>query len=82
MNKILVTIYVVSIDKEFDLFIPIGKKVSDIIDLIQDSVVDLSNGNYQKKKDALLYNSAGFIININNIVKYAGLKNGCKLCLV
>ena len=29
MNKILVTIYVVSIDEEYDLLLPIGKKIKD-----------------------------------------------------
>lgn len=82
MNKILVTIYVVSIDEEYDLLLPIGKKIKDIIGPIQDSIVDLSNGNFQKKDNILLYTSEGLIVNQNNIVKYSGLKNGCKLCAI
>lgn len=82
MNKILVTLYVVSIDEEFDIFLPIGKKISDLLNIIQDSIVDLSNDNYIKKDNVLLYTSNGLIVNPNNIVKYSGLKNGCKICLL
>ena len=82
MDKILVTIYVASIDREFDLLLPISKNVSDILEYIQDSIVELSDGNYEKKKTAYLYNSDGLIINSNNIVKYSGIKNGSKLCLL
>ncbi len=82
MNKILVTIYVVSTEEEYDLLLPIGKKLKDIIDAIQDSIVDLSNGNFIKKDKVVLYTKDGLIVNQNNVVKYSGLRNGCKLCLI
>lgn len=81
MNKILVTIYVVSLNEEFDLFLPIGLKTSEAIDIIQDSLYELSNNNYQKKETADLYTADGRVINKNNIVKLSGLKNGSKLLL-
>lgn len=82
MNKILVTIYIISIDESYDLFLPVNKKVIELLNLIQDSLIDLSNGNYQKKENILLYNEDGLIINPNNYVKYSGLKNGSKLLIV
>ena len=54
MDKILVTIYVLSIEQEFDVFLPIGETVSNVLDLIQDSLVDLSNNNYMKKENVFL----------------------------
>lgn len=82
MKKILVTIYVIYLDKEYDLLLPIGKKVEDVLDYIQDSLVDLSNSNYQKKDQVLLYLDNGLIINPNNVIKYSGLRNGSKICLI
>lgn len=82
MDKILVTIYVLSIEQEFDVFLPIGETVSNVLDLIQDSLVDLSNNNYMKKENVFLYDNEGNIINPNNIIKYSGLKNGEKVCLM
>lgn len=82
MNKILITVYIVSIDEYYDLFLPINKRIADLFDLIQDSLIDLSNGNYQKKESILLYDADGLIINPNNYVKYSGLKNGSKVSIV
>ena len=82
MDKILVTIYVLSIEQEFDVFLPIGETVSNVLDLIQDSLVDLSNNNYIKKENVFLYDNEGNIINPNNIIKYSGLKNCEKVCLM
>lgn len=82
MNKILVTIYIISVDKHYDLLLPINKKVGELFNSIQDSLVDLSNGNYQKKENILLYDTNGLIINPNNYVKYSGLKNGSKIIIV
>lgn len=82
MDKILVTIYVPSIDKEYDLFIPIKFQISEVLNSIQDSIVDLSNGAYKKKDKVFLYNSLGFAINPKNNVRNSGITNGEKLCLI
>ena len=82
MNKILVTIYVPYLDEEYDLLLPIGKKLEEVLDYIQDSLVDLSNSNYIKKDGIFLYLENGFILNPANAIKQSGLTNGCKVCLV
>ena len=81
MNKILITIYVITLDEEFDLLLPIGIPMKQAINLIQESIYDLSNGNYQKQEAINLYNSDGLLINQNNIVRLSGLKNGTKVIL-
>lgn len=82
MKKILVTIYVLSLQQEFDVFIPIAMNMKDAISLIQDSIVKLSNENYQKKDNAMLFDEEGKIINLNNKAKFSGLNNGSKVILV
>lgn len=83
MDKILVGIYVLAIDEEYDMFIPINEKVSNIVDLVQQTIKELSGGYYQINSKALLYNGIdGNIINSNNIVKFSGLKNGSRLLLI
>ncbi len=83
MDKILISVYVLAIDEEYDMFIPINEKVSNVVDLIQQSVNELSGGYYQINSKALLYNGIdGNIINSNNIVKFSGLKNGSRLLLI
>ncbi len=83
MDKILVSVYALAIDEEYDMFIPINEKVSNIIELIQNTIKELSGNYYQVNPKAFLYNSIdGAIINNNNIVKLSGLKNGARLLLI
>lgn len=81
MNKILVTIYVIALNEEFDVFLPIGLKTNEAIESIQDSLCELSNNNYVKKDNVNLYTADGLIINPNNTIKFSGLKNGIKVLL-
>ena len=82
MNKILVTVYVLTLDNQYDLLIPININTIDAIDLIQNSIVDLVGEEYIVNKNAFLYDEKGCIINPNNIIKFSGLKNGSKVMLV
>lgn len=81
MNKILVTIYVLTLNEEFDVFLPIGLNTKEAIDSVQDSLCELSNNNYIKQENVNLYTAEGLVINQNNIVKFSGLKNGIKVLL-
>ena len=82
MNKILITIYVLKIEKQFDLMIPINLSVKEAIDLIQDAIVELSANSYKKNMDAIIYDEDGKNIDLENIVKFSGLKNGSQVLLV
>jgi hypothetical protein len=81
MKEILVTIFVLSLQEEYDLFIPISLNLNLALDLIQNSLVELSDGNYVKVEKPMLFSMEGLIINNNNTVKYSGLKNGCTVIL-
>lgn len=82
MNKILVTVYVVSIDETYDILLPINLKMEDNLELIQNTITELSNNNYVKHENAILMNSDSKIINIKNSGKNSGLTNGCKVILI
>ncbi len=84
MKKILITVFVLGLGKEYDIFIPIDIPLMNAINMIQKSIFELSEENYVIKQDnqILLYNESGNIINSNNVVKYSGLKNGSKVLMV
>lgn len=83
MDKILVSVFVLTIGEEYDMFVPINEKVFDVINLIQSTIKELSGNYYQINPKALLYNGIdGKVINSNNIVKFSGLTNGARLLLV
>ena len=81
MNKILVSIYVLALEESYDILIPINLNMKEAIDLIQETLIELSEGAYQKKEAVLLYTEDGLVINTNNTVKFSGLTNGCKVLL-
>ena len=82
MSNILVTIYVLSLDDSYDLLLPINVKVKEVIDMIQNTLCEMSNDNYVKHDNALLICADGKVINNKNIVRLSGLKNGCKVVLI
>lgn len=82
MDKLLISIYVLYLEKSFDLLIPINISVKDAISLIQSSIKELSNNTYEVNVNAVLFDEIGRVINENNIVKFSGLKNGSKVMLV
>lgn len=84
MKKILITVHILNIGEDFDIFIPIDMKVLNVISLIQKSISDMDQIEYipKKKEDVILIDSAGKAINSNNIVKFSGLKNGSRVVLI
>lgn len=83
MNKILVLVYIPSIEQEYDIYIPINKKIGTIKNTIINSVLELSEGNLKNIDNLRLYDKETSIIFDNNIiVKNSGIKNGSKLILM
>ena len=82
-NKILVELSVPSIEKSYDIFIPINKKVGTMKSLIEEALIDLTGNAYIIKKDTNLYSQeTGQIYNVNTSIKDTDLKNGSKIILI
>ena len=82
-NKILIEVFVPMLEQEYDVFVPINKKIKNVTRLINDAIVDLSNGCFPKKSDIVLYNRQnGFILDPKLNVKEAGLVNGSQVILI
>ena len=82
MNKILVTVYVLSLDESYDILLPINLKMEEVYELIQNTIYELSSNNYIKHDDMYLINKDGKVINRNNMVRLSGLTNGCRVILI
>ena len=82
-NKILIKLYVPMIEKNYDLFVPINKKIEQVIQLVGEAISDLTDGGYILKNDTLLCDKmTGKIYDNNLYVKEAGIKNGTELLLI
>lgn len=82
-NKFLVELIVPEIDDKFNLYIPINRKIGNIIGLINKSLFELTNGVYQGNDKVLLYDrETGEIYSNNSLVRETGIKNGTCIVLL
>ncbi len=82
-NKILIRLYVPLIEKSYDLYIPINKKVGTIKSLIEKGLNELTDNIYMPSKETNFYSKeTGAIYDINQTVRDTDLKNGSKIILI
>lgn len=81
-NKLLISIEIPSIEKNYDLFIPINKKIGTIKKYIISSIVDLSNGILTDKQYSLIDIDTGVNYQNDVYVKDSGIKNGARIMIV
>ena len=56
-NKVLVKLLVPEIDQSFDVYLPINRKIGNIINLLNEAIVDLTNGEIEKSNKNSLFNA-------------------------
>ena len=82
-TKVLVEIYVPELDIKYNLFIPVSRKICNvIIDLIK-AISELSDGAYPIRNNHAFMNSdTGQIYDVNLNFKDSKILNGAKLLLI
>ena len=82
-NKILVELIVPDIDETFDVYIPVNRKIGNIIVLFVKSVKELSNGIYVGTEKTSLYDiSTGDKYPINVLVRETNIRNASKIIMM
>ena len=82
-NKILIELYIPLIERNYDLYIPINKKLGTIKKLIEQGLVELTDHAYKIKEDTNFYSKeTGNIYDVNDTVRDTDLKNGSKIILI
>jgi hypothetical protein len=82
-NKILLEISIPSIEKSYDVFVPISKRIGTIKTLFEKGVIDLTNHDYVIKEDTNLYSKeTGKIYDVNMKIIDSDLENGSRLILL
>lgn len=80
-NKIFVNIYILVIDKSFDVYIPINEKVGNILNLFKNNCCE-TYGLDSKKEFALLNLTSGKLYDYNTIIRDTDIDNDTKLLLI
>ena len=82
-NKVLVTINVPSLEKSFDIFIPVNRRVHNVIALVKKSLFELSGHTFKMDGNYLFYNAdTGKAYDMNLLIRDTDIRNNAKLILL
>ena len=82
-NKILIKLEIPLIEKKYDIFIPINKKIGTIKKLMEEALVELTDNAYTPQEDSNFYSKdTGIIYDVNQTVRDTDLQNGSRIILV
>lgn len=81
-NKILITIYVPFIEKKYELYIPLNKKVGYLKQMIVTSIRNQNDNNIDSDDLKLYDKETGDFLQSNVYVKDTKIRNGSILFLI
>lgn len=82
-NKVLIELVVPEIDEKFNLYLPVGRKIGDVISLLVKAVNELSYNVYTGTDKTALYNSiTAKKYNPDELIYNTDIRNGTCLILL
>ena len=82
-NKLLVDVFVPLLEEKYELYIPINKRISVVIKLIEKALKEMTNGYYPIKEDSVIIDvESGNVYDINITVKESKMINGSEIILI
>ena len=82
-NKVLVSLSIPEIDKNYDVYLPINKKVGNIINLLNKAISELTDGELALSNYNSLYNATTKEKYQSNILLAStNIRNGSSLVLL
>lgn len=82
-NKVLVNLFVPEIGNNYDIYLPVNKKIGNIIVLLNKAVNELTGGSYKLDNSNLLYNiETKKIYESDILLANTDIRNGTKLLLI
>lgn len=83
MNKILIKLYVPTIEAQYDVWIPLNKKIGNVVKLLIQAINELTNGYYRPRKMPILYDKlTAKEYDMNLTVKKANIINGTEIVII
>lgn len=83
MNKVLVKLYVPTIEKEYDVWIPLNRRIYTTIKLIVKAINEFTNGEYSPSKLPVLYDrKTAKPFDINLTIGETTIRNGSEIILI
>lgn len=81
-NKVLVKLYLPELEIDFDIYLPIAKRIGNIINLAIKAINEMGY-YYNNDKTKLLYNrNTGELYEINSLLYDTNIRNGSELIIL
>ena len=82
-NKVLVEVIVPLLEQKYQVYIPINKRISEVIKLIEKALIEMTSGYYPNKESSVIIDAeSGNVFDINITVKESKMINGSKIILI
>ena len=82
-NKLLVEVIVPLLEERYQVYIPINKRISAVIRLIEKALKEMTNGYYPTKEGTVIIDvESGNVYDVNITVKESKMINGSKIILI
>lgn len=83
MTKYLVDVYVPAIDTHYDVWLPAGKTIIEVTQLLKTMIPSLSEDSYRGSEETLLIDAlSGNYLNPQGTIYDVGIRNASKLILI
>ncbi len=82
-NKVLVEVYVPSIDEKYEIYIPTNETIKKVLELLIKSIYELSDSNLnQEEKHYILDPDTSTTYTNDQIIRDTNIKNSKKIILI
>ncbi len=82
-NKVLVELIVPTIESSFNIYLPINKRIGNIIGLLNKTIAELSDECYEGNNNTCLYNrETSQKYDVNTLLYNTDIRNGTTLILL
>lgn len=83
MNKVLVKLYLPTIGEEYDIWIPLNRRIYTVIKLIVKAINEFTNGEYAPARLPILYDKkTAKPYDINLTIGESTIRNGSEIILM
>ena len=80
-NKVLVELIIPELEKKYNVYLPINKKIGNIILLLNQAISDIDE-NHKRKNNSLYNRETGFKYTPNTLLFNSDIRNGTALVLI
>ena len=82
-NKVLVVLYVPILEKEYNCFIPVNKKIQNVINLLAKALYEMNDNNFHIDHNHSLYiKDTGKEVNKSVRIKDTSIRNATELIII